>query len=208
VRVVVYCEGDTEELILKPLLAPYRERLAGCGYGLDVHIFNGAPELKRKIGAATRAALQHGVERVFGLIDLYGAPIVWPRNVLQSDDPLAARCEYAREQMRSWVPSDIRDRFHPHLAVHELEAWLLADSQALSDEMGRKVGPWPRPEEVDFDKPPAALLNELFHTRPNKKRYDKKVDGRMLFGKVNVDTVYQMCPNFRAFVDDLLALCK
>lgn len=74
-RIVILCEGDLEEAVLKSFLSPYREQLADVGCGLWVQNLRGKDQFKEEVGRATRAALRSGADAVFGLLDLYQAPV-------------------------------------------------------------------------------------------------------------------------------------
>jgi hypothetical protein len=63
-----------------------------------------------------------------------------------------------------------------------------------------------QPEAVNFDEPPAKLLNRLYG-EALRKDYKKVVEGTKLFHKLNPELVYQSCPSFKALADDLLGLC-
>lgn len=76
-----------------------------------------------------------------GLLDLYG-PTFYPPGVLSADDRVA----WARKTLESRVANP---RFRQHFAVHELEAWLLADPMVLPREVRTGLpGKCTQPETV------------------------------------------------------------
>lgn len=69
----------------------------------------------------------------------------------------------AKAKMREWVGPN--DRFYPHAAQYDFEAWLLPyweDIQRIAGH-NRKVPAGP-PEAVDHDHPPSYHIREIFRT--------------------------------------------
>jgi hypothetical protein len=88
-----------------------------------------------------------------------------------------------------------------------VEAWLLAQPDILPPRVKNRLpGRAAQPETVNFDEPPAKLLNELYREVLHKD-YKKVTEGTKLFAKLNPETVYLSCPAFKALADDLLGLC-
>lgn len=183
------------------MLKPFLHKSGWRGRLHPKNMENGGAFL-RKIGRVVENTLSLGeADRVFGLMDLYGTVIPYPAGLHVPE----ARAEYLQNHLKRLVPETYRPHFHPHVAVHELEAWLLADESGLIGRLRHSVPPWPNPEKVNFDKPPAAHVNELFR-RHLKMTYGKAVDGGRLFGKINPDIVMNKCPHFKLFIDDLMTV--
>lgn len=201
VRVVVYCEGESEMWMVRNMLIPFLRKF-GWQDRLTPRNFENSGQFLRKIGEAVKNALRvDSADHVFGLIDLHGTHIAFPRSHHTPSD----KADYLKADLKTRVHADYRDRFHPHVAVHELEAWLLADERVLSDRLGLSVTPWANPEGVNFDKPPARHLDELFQ-RHLKKAYGKVKDGSKLFSKIDPEIVLRKCPHFKLLVDDLISV--
>ncbi len=98
---------------------------------------------------------------------------------------------------------DARDRFHPHIAVHELEAWIFADDQALFNWLGHRVGPFPNTEAINIQNPPAKQLRDLTRHYARHKVAQKRLMSQRLFAQIDVEKVYSKCPHFKGFVDNL-----
>jgi hypothetical protein len=108
--------------------------------------------------------------------------------------------EYMRRRLNN-------DRYRHHFAVHEVEAWILSQPELLPLEVRKKFpGKIAWPETVNFDEPPAKLLNRLYQ-ETLRRDYKKVVNGAKLFGQLNPEIVYQKCPSFKALADDLFSLC-
>jgi len=112
----------------------------------------------------------------------------------------------AKAKMRAWVGNE--DRFHPHVALHDFEAWLLpfwAKIQKLAG--SNKAAPGPDPEKVNHIKPPAHILAEVYRTGQKGKSYVKARDaGRILAGE-NLLVSANACRELKAFLNTILKLC-
>jgi len=101
-----------------------------------------------------------------------------------------------------------RDRFRMFFAVHEFEAWLFSQPQifprAIRDSVTKKAA---RPEDVNFDEHPAALLEKIYHTGL-KRSYRKTSDGIDLFGKLDPFATAEKCPYLNAMLQEMLVLAK
>ena len=89
----------------------------------------------------------------------------------------------AKRKMREWV--GINDRFHPHAAQHDFEAWLLPYWPDIQKLAGHKMGPPPgQPESVNHNRPPSHYVKEIFRAGTARDDYSKVRDaGRILRGK-------------------------
>lgn len=97
-------------------------------------------------------------------------------------------------------------RFRQHFAVHEVEAWLLADPAILpSDVRGALPGRASQPETINFQEPPSRLLGRLYQQRIGRP-YRKVIDGAELFRALSPETAYARCPSLKALLDDMLEL--
>lgn len=199
-RVRFYCEGRTERGIRDLFTPKLRER----GLGLDVRSFNGNGELLRKIGTVTRNALEQGVRAVFCLIDLYKVPAPIPSGLRT----VSERTEWLRAYIKQKVDRSYHDRFFAHIAVHEVEAWMLADEEPLVRRLGcPTLGPWPHPEEVNDQCPPSSVINDLFRRHhPRKVGYHKVKDGIPLLRELDCEKISQKCRFFRNLMEDLMSL--
>jgi hypothetical protein len=99
-------------------------------------------------------------------------------------------------------------RFRQHFAVHELEAWLLAAPTVLPADVAKALpGKCAWPESVNFDEPPAKLLERLYRAKL-KRSYKKITDGADLFRRLDPEAAAAKCPQLRVLLDELLALAK
>jgi hypothetical protein len=199
-KIVVLCEGDTEELAVQHFIAP-QWKFEGLGsVGLQPRNLNGKPQ---NAGKFARLYLdEQDVLAVFTLVDLEGTKQV----VHQPQDDLDTKVEHVREWLRRQVTHSRANQFFPHICVHQIEAWILAEGRQLAKRLGdRQIGPDVDAELKNFQNPPAKRLNELF-LRIKSRRYNKKADGTPLFKAMQFGPVYKSCRYFRDFYDDLKAV--
>lgn len=191
-KIILFVEGESDSHGLQNLLRNEISLLRKNRHSLRIYSFMGKFNLLRKIGYQTRRAIEEvNADIVFALVDLYPGDI----------DPDALR-----RKLRSRAPREYRDRFHPHVAVHDLEAWILADPEPLRRMLkARSIRIYPNPERVDNQKPPKRHLEELFR-RHLKRAYRATEDGPRLFAMIDSTVVANKCPNFKMLRDDLLRL--
>ncbi|HMD96164.1 MAG TPA: DUF4276 family protein [Terriglobia bacterium] len=196
-RIVVLCEGDTEELAVRHFVGTQWQAEGFASVGLDPKNVNGHV---RKIGILAGNFLDEGdVVAVLTLIDLQGMNLV----THESGDELDVKVKRVRDWLSGQVEHERAHDFFPHVSVHQVEAWILAEGKALSQRLGdQTVGPDPQAELKNFQKPPSQRINEFF-LRCKKTRYRKIIDGQPLFSKIAFQPVYDPCRYFRAFYDDL-----
>jgi hypothetical protein len=63
------------------------------------------------------------------------------------------------------------------------------------------------PETVNFDEPPAKLLDRLYSAH-TKRSYKKVVNGKELFGRLDPDVAYRQCPKLKELLDKMLELAQ
>jgi hypothetical protein len=197
-RIVVLCEGDTEEGAVEHFIA---RQWKADGFGsVALGHRNLRGDLK-KVGPFACDSLDRAdVLAVFTLVDLYGMRLV----VHPPDDELLAKVERVQTWLRAQVDGHRRAQdFFPHVSVHEVEAWILAEGTALSQRLqDASIRPDPQAESKDFQKPPKKRIAELF-LRRKKTRYRETLDGQPLFMKMSFQPVYDSCHYFQKFYDDL-----
>lgn len=202
-RIVVLCEGDTEELAVRHFIRRQWEVDGLAAVGLEPRNLNGQP---KKLGPFALDYLDEpDVLAVFTLVDLYGMTLVThPPN-----DELDAKVERVRKWLRNQIQSHGRSAdFFPHVSVHEVEAWILAEGTALSHRLGDPgIKPDPQAELKNFQNPPKKRIDELCR-RKKKTRYKEIADGQPLFSRMAFQPVYGSCRYFREFYDDLRVVAR
>jgi hypothetical protein len=201
-KFILFVEGHTERLVLPSFLKRWLDPRLKAPVGIRPVRFEGWPDYEK--GIATKVALNvptrpdADVIAGIGLLDLYG-PTFYPPDVVEA----AARRDWAKRHLEAKVN---HTRFRQHFAVHELEAWLLANPAILpADVRGALAAKSADPEKVDFDEPPSKLLQDLYWGKL-KQHYKKITEGQELFRALDPGLAYEKCPNLRAMLDDMLAL--
>lgn len=64
-----------------------------------------------------------------------------------------------------------------------------------------------QPETVNFDEPPAKLLDRLY-SQKLRTSYKKVIDGRNLFAKLDPEVARAKCPMLRLMLDEMLELAR
>ena len=199
-RIIVLCEGDTEELAVRHFVARQWKSDGFGPVGLQHHNLKGKTQNAGKI--ARLYLDEREVLAVFTLVDLQGTIQV----VHQTQDGLDAKVQRVRTWLRGQVTHSRASQFFPHVCVHQIEAWILAEGRQLAERLGdSQIGPDGDAELKDFQNPPSKRLNELF-LRCKSRRYNKKADGTPLFKAMQFGAVYKSCQYFREFYDDLKAV--
>jgi hypothetical protein len=197
-RIVVLCEGKTEERAVRFFVARQWAIDGLSTIGLDRIDLRG--HLDRIAPFARNYLDEPNVLAVFTLIDLYGMTLV----THPANDELDAKVRRVQDWLRSQLGQHPRSRhFNPHVSVHEVEAWILAEGTALANKLGNpRIKPDPQAEIKNFQNPPSRRMNDCFQQSKGRP-YQKIEDGEPLFSKLEFQPVYESCQYFRNFYNDL-----
>lgn len=204
-RLHLLVEGQTEETVVNRVLGPH---LTSVGWTVTTSLVKtkrpaGGPS--HKGGLSTWRQVETDVRLLLGdtsltvlttLFDYYGLPTDFPG---VQDRP--AGDAYARvAHVEQAFATEINDRrFLPHLALHELEAWVFA----AADELGLLHGP-EIAEQLRADEKLAGgpeLVNDDPSTAPSKRilrycpGYAKTSDGPMAIEELGLSRLRVRCPH-------------
>jgi len=204
VRFILFVEGYTEDKALPQFLKKWLDPRLPYPVGIKTVRFEGWPELVKDAPRKARMHLdgpgKNEIIAVISLLDLYG-PTFYPSELKEC------------KERYDWAKKDIEDKvnqpkFFQYFAVHEVEAWLLSDPSIfplkVTKALPTKIN---HPETVNFDEPPAKLLERLYPLHVGRS-YKKVVNGKDLFGKLNPDVAYEKCPHLKDLLDNMLKLAK
>lgn len=203
-KFILFVEGYTEDKALPQFLKKWLDPRLNSPVGIKTVRFDGWPELLKDVSMKAKMHLngpaKDDVIAVISLLDLYG-PTFYPDHLLKSNE----RYDWGRKHMEEKVNNP---RFFQFFAVHEVEAWLLSQPDIFPLQI-RKAFPnkIQNPETVNFDQPPAKMLERLYSLHI-KKSYKKVVNGKELFGKLDPDVAYQKCPKLKELLDQMLQLAE
>ncbi len=213
-QLLILVEGQTEESFVNSLLGPHlaernvfvtptlvvTRHLPGLPADKGgIHSFEPVKrDLKRLLG--------HSAAWTTTLFDFYGLPDDFPRPNAPSETP--EECVVQREQaLASALGSPAR--FIPFFALHEFEAWVLADAEAIASHFGRPAlandvssllaqhGSNPEHINHGVSTHPSARLKALVPT------YKKTGDGPRILERIGLDALRQRCAHFGAWLSKL-----
>ena len=202
-KFVLFVEGHTEYRALTGFLKRWLDPRLNLPVAIHPVRSDGWAELVKDSPTKTRLYLndpKQDVIAVIALIDLYG-PTFYPAN----KDEVADRYDWAKQYLESKVK---HPKFRQFFAVHETEAWLLSSPDIFPPEVRPGImAKAKQPETVNFDEPPAVLLDHLYMSKFNR-HYRKVEDGTELFKKLDPNVAYQKCPSLKALLDEMLSLAQ
>jgi len=202
----ILVEGQTEEVIVNNVISPYLS---------SEHLYVTTSILETKPPAGGRPAHTGGVSSwakilreirgllrdipttmLTTLIDYYGFPLDAPG---MADRPIGSpysRVEHVESALADAVDSG---RFLPHLVLHEIEAWVLADCSRLADLLGDS------PAIVQLGRVAAEsgpeMVNDGADTAPSKRikgiypAYIKTFYGPLVIADAGLDEIRRQCPH-------------
>ncbi len=198
-RIGVLVEGKTETAFKPYLLAFLQTRLAGKMPKLDFVPHDGRIPTGgnlRRIVENLLTDKKHPADAVIALTDVYTG----------SNPPEFPTAEDAKNKMRDWVGPE--PRFHPHVALHDFEAWLLPYWEKIKNLTGSNhKAPGPNPEKVNHARSPAYWLAEEFRTGPKTLGYVKTRDAGRILKDEDLMVAINACPELKAFVNTILSVC-
>jgi hypothetical protein len=197
VKIALLIEGDTERAFLPHLQRFLETWLAGRMPRLDPDLYHGriptGHRLQRRVDLLLRTG-RPPADAVIALTDVYTG----------TEDFQDA--EDAKGKMRGWV--GVNDRFFPHAAQHEFEAWLLPFWDTIQRLAGHnKAAPGGTPEAVNHDRPPSVRIGEIFRVGKCRGGYVKPRDAGRILRDNDLAVAATACPELRAFLNTILQLC-
>lgn len=195
-KILLFVEGYTEEE-LPEFFKRWLDPRLNEPMSLKTVRFEGVGDYLRSYGKMAETRLKPGdIGFIFGLLDLYGLPekFIYGNNS-------AEKIKTARQRIEDQLPPGVKSRFAQHFAVHETEAWLLSRPDLFP---GVNIPPsWGnKPEEINFDHPPAKRLEKLY--REKKLKYKKTTMAKNLFPQLDPQLVAGKCHYLSQLLHDLL----
>ncbi|RZQ64947.1 DUF4276 family protein [Amycolatopsis suaedae] len=206
-RLHVLVEGQTEEIVVRQVLAPH---LQEHGWSVTHSLVTtkrpvtGPPQRGgvtswAKVERDVRLLLRDtGLTALTTLIDYYGFPEDGPGMATRPSGTAVDRVEHVERALADVIDDQ---RFLPHLVLHELETWVFAaagqlgelrDDTALTERLRADVKEAGGPE----------LVNDDPRTAPSKRlaayceTYLKTLDGPMAIELLGLPALRADCPHF------------
>lgn len=194
-KIAILVEGRTERAFKPHLTAFLAGKLAGRMPRLDMFLYHGRipkeNDLRRKVEKLLDGSQPAGA--VIALTDVYTG----------TDDFIDAAD--AKAKMRQWVGQNAS--FHPHVAQHDFEAWLLPywkDIQKLAGH-NRTAPPGP-PEQVNHTRPPSYHIQQIFRLGDCRDDYSKPRDANRILRNKDLAIAAAQCPELKAFLNTIIVL--
>lgn len=194
-KIAILVEGRTEKAFLPHLREFLKTRLAGKMPNLDVFPYDGRIPKEAKLRRTVKNLLggRDPAQAVIALTDVYTGT---------QDFHDAAD---AKEKMRKWVGQN--DRFYPHAAQHDFEAWLLPYWSEIQKIAGcNRKAPSGTPESVNHNHPPSYHIKETFRIGTCRNDYSKPRDANRILRNKDLAIAAAACPELRAFLNTILEL--
>jgi hypothetical protein len=195
VKIAILVEGRTEKAFLPHLREFLIGRLLNRMPNLDMFPYNGripkGEKLRRTVENLLRGT--HPADAVIARTDVYTGTQDFT-NALD-----------AKAKMHNWVGQN--NRFHPHVAQYDFEAWLLPYWAEIQKVAGhKKNAPHGAPESVNHNRPPSHHIKEIFRLGTCRDDYSKVRDANRILRKKDLAIAADDCPELKAFLNTILTL--
>lgn len=203
-KFILFVEGYTEQKALADFLKRWLDAKLPQRVGIKVVRFEGCAELWRdtpqKAGLYLNGPDKADILGVISLLDLYG-PNFYPPDKKTAQE----RYAWGKSMMEAKVGLP---KFRQFFAVHETEAWLLSNPEIFPAAVRKTLtGKTAQPESINFELPPAKLLQKTYRDRVNRT-YKKITDGKLLFDKLDPAHAYEKCPRLQEMLDEMLKMAN
>ena len=212
-RLVIVCEGPTEQEFVKSILQPYL---------LQKQVYIQTPLIKKSGGgiipweglrSQINTHLKDSNSIVTTLIDYYGIPYRfeypgWMHSIQITDK--SERIDFLEQEMSQEIDEKSRHRFIPYYQLHEFEGLLFNNIAAFDatfeqhelldrDELENIIKSFPNPE----------LINDNSETAPSKRLekliegYNKVIYGSILAENIGMHNLRLKSPRFNKWIEKL-----
>jgi Domain of unknown function (DUF4276) len=216
-RIIVICEGQTEQTFCNDVLQPY---FNVKGIDLQATLIK-----KSKGGIVNWEALKHQIEKhlksdqsVFltTLIDFYGIHSHhkypnWEKATNEIDKNKAMQS--MEDGMKADVAEILQNRFIPYIQLHEFEALLFCEIEVFERnfEINEfKDFAYLQKTIEEFQNP--EMINNGIETAPSKRlekiliSYNKIIYGSLIAQEIGLIKIKEKCPRFKAWIEQLARL--
>jgi len=216
-RVLVSAEGQTEETFVREVLQPHLRNFNVELQSVVITTHRVKQGRKFKGGVLSYAQTKNEIGRllhdtsataVTTLYDLYHLPSDFPGQDTRPSGNGRNKALHLEHAFQQDIGSP---RFHPHLQVHEFEAFLFVEpartaalfpEKNLTNELQRIRRKFPTPEDIN-DNPQTAPSKRIFELYP---KYEKPTDGTLAVLEIGLDVIRAECPHFDSWLTWLESL--
>lgn len=195
-KIAVLVEGKTESAFFPHLRCFLENHLRGNMPRLSPVPYDGFIPTHEKLRRVVERLLDDGqrsADAVIALTDVY------------TGDHRFSDAADAKKKMKEWVGDN--QKFHPHAAQYEFEAWLLPfwpEIQQLADH--NVAAPAVAPESVNHNNPPSRRIKEVFLSGKRGKAYVKPRDAGRILRDKDLLVSARVCPELKSFLNTIIAL--
>jgi len=212
----ILCEGQTEEMIASDVLeAHFASADAYVTWSVLVTkrpaggpAFKGGVSTWSKLERELRLLLHDSsTAALTTLLDYYAFP---PEAPGMADRPHGSPHDRVRHVESALAKAIDDPRFVPHLVLHEIETWVLADCRRLGEVMGDPGPAAALARAVHLESGP-ELVNDGVDTAPSKRimsaypQYAKTIDGPLVIAEAGLDAIRSACPHASDWLRELEA---
>ena len=198
-KITVIIEGKTEKAFMPYLREYLKSRLIGNMPKLDPLPYDGRIPKEDKLRRVVMNSLSgpRASDHVIALTDVYTG----------SQPPDFRDATDAKSKMREWVGPE--ERFHPHAAQYDFEAWLLPYWPTIQRLAGHnKAAPPGNPETVNHINPPSYRIKEIFEIGGCRDSYVKPRDAGRILRENDLSVALDRCRELKAMVNTVLSVCE
>ncbi len=210
-KFVLFLEGATEAKGVPGFINRWLGQFFAVGVGVQADTFEGWSDLRdsapKKAARYLTDARSSDTIAVVSLLDLYG-PTFYPDDKVSVGERYVWGTAYMQERVRQHFQSrglrdDLALRYRHFFAVHETEAWFLAQPTLFPDQIRQVLEKQPKaPEAVNFQTPPGKLLEQQY-LQKMKRRYGKTTNALNFFPRLDTETVVSRYPYLKAMLHDI-----
>lgn len=210
-KFILLLEGSTEAKGVHTFINRWLNQFFAVGVGVQPDTFEGWPDLHdsapKKAARYLTDARSSGIIAVVSLLDLYG-PTFYPADKVTVSERHTWGTGYMEGRIRQHfrdkgLGEDLAAKYRHFFAVHETEAWFLAQPTLFPDEVRQFLEKQPKaPEAVNFQTPPGKLLEQQYMQKL-KVRYPKTTKALNFFPRLDAETVISRCPYLKAMLHEL-----
>ena len=209
-RLLIYCEGLTEEIFVEDLLAPYLLPMGVVAASKGAGGVNRYAQIKKDIARLCKDS----DAMVTTMLDFYGLP---------SDTPgvksAAGTIYEVAEQIESAIEADMNNynNLLANLIVHEFEGLLFSKTsefEGTGTAPGARKREIARLQEIKTAFPTPEHINNSYDTAPSRRiesivlGYQKTSDGAQVANRIGIDGISAECKHFAAWVSKIISMAK
>lgn len=218
-RIIIICEGQTEEAFVKKILSPYLAPKGVYTYaallGRPGHK-GGNVNFGRVLIDVKIILKTDKVAFCTTFFDYFRMDADFPGYseacLLQGESQQKAKiiCDALRDSIRASIGDELIDRFIPYVQMHEFEALLFSDVEVISSLIGDNHLESLKTIRRAYETP--EDINNGAATAPSKrliaieKSYNKVINGELISEGIGIDKIRAECPGFNAWLQSIEAL--